>query len=389
MLRVSLIWAVFSRAAVVIGCGSLSLLLVSGSRLVAASVLVAGLIAWNVIYGRRMLRRGGGPGAGLWFAADVVISCAVLLSQHWTIPLTGHADGTGWMNAFVAMSVVTCQWHTRPLVGAVATLALVAAYFVGVETSIGGEDGLWPSAALWLLADGVLSRGLFMMVRRGGRRADEYLAAGEKVRSAAEVSYARRADEREHLAALHDTAAATLLMVGLGTVQGQPAWLAEQARRDLLVLDPQVRADTGPQAPVGTGPQAPVDTGPDAVVDLGTMLTAATAAGQVTVRHPPLPTVLLPLVPAAAIRDSVREALNNVARHAAVPEASLTVLRDGPRLIVEISDSGAGFDPDKVPAQRRGISESITARMARAGGSGSVRSAPGRGTVVHLEWADG
>jgi hypothetical protein len=192
MLRVSLIWAVFSRAAVVIGCGGLSLLLVSGSRLVAASFLVAGLIAWNVIYGRRMLRWGGGPRDGIWFLADVVISCAVLLSQHWTIPLTGRADGTGWMNAFVAMSVVALQWHTRPLVGALATLVLVAAYFVGVETSIGGEDGLWPSAALWLLADGVLSRGLFMMVRRGGRRADEYLAAGEKVRSAAEVSHARR-----------------------------------------------------------------------------------------------------------------------------------------------------------------------------------------------------
>jgi signal transduction histidine kinase len=118
------------------------------------------------------------------------------------------------------------------------------------------------------------------------------------------------------------------------------------------------------------------------------MLTATTAAGQVTVRHPPLPTVMLPLVPATAIRDSVREALTNVARHAAVSEASMTVLQDGHRLVVEISDTGVGFDPDQVPPQRRGISESITARMARAGGTATVRSAPGQGTVVHLEWAD-
>ena len=373
MLRVSLTWAVFSRGAVSIGCGGLGLLLVSGSRLAAASALVAGLIAWNVIYGRRMLRSGGGPGDGVWFAADVVVSSAVLLSQHWTIPLTGRADGTGWMNAFVAMSIVTYQWHTRPRVGALATIILVAAYFVGVETSIGGEDGLWPSAAIWLLADGVLSRSLFVMVRRGGRRADEYLAAGEKVRSAAEVSHARRADEREHLAALHDTAAATLLMVGLGTVNGRPAWLAEQARRDLLVLDRQVRGDTAAQA----------------VVDLGTMLTATTAAGQVTVRHPPLHTLMLAPAPAAAIRDSVREALANVARHAGVAEARMSVRQDGPRLVVEVSDTGVGFDPDKVPAHRRGISESITARMARAGGTGSVRSVPGQGTVVHLEWSRG
>jgi signal transduction histidine kinase len=373
MLRVSLIWAVFSRGAVVIGCGGLSLLLVSGARLAAASVVVAVLIAWNLVYGRRMLRSGGGPDAGAWFVADVVISGAVLLSQHWTIPLTGVADGSGWMNAFVSMSAVTYQWHTRPLVGALATVVLVAAYMVGIETSIGGEGGFWLATALWVLVCGLLSRGLFVMVRRGGRRADEYLAAGEKVRSAAEVSHARRADERDHLAALHDTAAATLLMVGLGTVQGRPAWLADQARRDLLVLDPQTRADTGPEA----------------VVDLGTMLTATTAGGQVTVRHPPLHTLLLPPAPAAAIRDSVREALTNVARHAAVAEARMSVRQDGSRLVVEVSDNGVGFDPDKVPAHRRGIAESITARMARAGGTGSVRSAPGQGTVVHLEWARG
>lgn len=373
MLRVSLLCAVFSRGAVAIGCGGLSLLLVSGSRLAAASVVVAVLIAWNLLYGRRMLRSGGGPGDSAWFAADVAISGAVLLSQHWTISLTGVADGTGWMNAFVSMAAVTYQWHTRPLVGALATIFLVAAYMVGVETSIGGAGGFWLATSLWVLVCGLLSRGLFVMVRRGGRRADEYLAANERVRSAAEVSLARRADEREHLAALHDTAAATLLMVGLGTVQGRPAWLAEQAGRDLLVLDPQARTDPGPQA----------------LVDLGTMLTATTAGGQVTVRHPALPTVLLPPDAAAAIRDSVRESLANVARHAAVTEARMSVLQDGHRLIVEIIDTGVGFDPAKVPVHRRGISESITARMARAGGTGSVRSAPGEGTVVHLEWSDG
>ena len=357
----------------VIGCGGLSLLLVSGTRLLAAAALVTALIVWNVVYGRRLLRTRSTEGHGRWFAADVVVSCAVLLSQHWTIPLDGQADGTGWMNAFVAMSIVTCQWHTRPLVGAAATIVLVAAYFIGVETSIGGGGALWPAAAIWLLVDGLLSRGLFTMVRRGGRRADEYLAAGEKVRSAAQISHARRADEREHLAALHDTAASTLLMVGLGTVRGRPAWLAEQARQDLLVLDPQARPDTGPEA----------------IVDLGTMLTATTAGGQVTVRHPPLHTLLLPVSAAAAIRDSVREALTNVARHAGVPEARMAVHQDGDRLVVEVSDTGVGFDADAVPPHRRGISESITARMARAGGSAQVRSAPGAGTVVHLEWAHG
>ncbi len=72
-----------------------------------------------------------------------------------------------------------------------------------------------------------------------------------------------------------------------------------------------------------------------------------------------------------------------------MPEAALSVQEDGDRLVVEVSDQGKGFDPGKVPLHRRGISESINARMVRAGGTGHVRSTPGQGTVVHLEWARG
>nr|WP_269810347.1 ATP-binding protein [Kineosporia rhizophila] len=93
-------------------------------------------------------------------------------------------------------------------------------------------------------------------------------------------------------------------------------------------------------------------------------------------------------MPAIAIRDSVREALANVARHASVSEADLSVQHDHGRLVVEIRDRGRGFDPSQVPLHRRGIAESIVSRMHRAGGTGSVTSAPGRGTVVRLEWAD-
>ena len=43
-------------------------------------------------------------------------------------------------------------------------------------------------------------------------------------------------------------------------------------------------------------------------------------------------------------------------------------------------------DPDRsaVPADRRGISESIEARLARAGGSATITSTPGEGTEVEL-----
>ena len=49
-----------------------------------------------------------------------------------------------------------------------------------------------------------------------------------------------------------------------------------------------------------------------------------------------------------------------------------------------VRDRGRGFDPAAVPADRKGLAESVRARMARRGGSVAVRSAPGEGTEVSL-----
>ncbi|GLK17649.1 histidine kinase [Herbiconiux flava] len=56
---------------------------------------------------------------------------------------------------------------------------------------------------------------------------------------------------------------------------------------------------------------------------------------------------------------------------------------------VVISDDGQGFDADAVPADRLGLRVSIRERVDAVGGSASVRSTPGGGTVVVLEWAPG
>jgi signal transduction histidine kinase len=43
-----------------------------------------------------------------------------------------------------------------------------------------------------------------------------------------------------------------------------------------------------------------------------------------------------------------------------------------------------GFDRAAVPADRRGVAESIEGRMRRAGGNATVTSSPGAGTEVEL-----
>ena len=49
-----------------------------------------------------------------------------------------------------------------------------------------------------------------------------------------------------------------------------------------------------------------------------------------------------------------------------------------------VRDRGRGFDPQAVPADRKGLAESIHGRMTRRGGTVTVTTAPGEGTKVTL-----
>jgi signal transduction histidine kinase len=54
------------------------------------------------------------------------------------------------------------------------------------------------------------------------------------------------------------------------------------------------------------------------------------------------------------------------------------------RAEVFVRDRGPGFDREAVPADRRGVRESIVGRMERHGGRAAVHTAPGAGTEVEL-----
>ena len=87
----------------------------------------------------------------------------------------------------------------------------------------------------------------------------------------------------------------------------------------------------------------------------------------------------------AALVAATREALTNAAKFAADAGAVAVYAEMGPdRAQVFVRDRGAGFDPATVPADRRGLRESIIGRMERHGGRATVNSSPGAGTEVEL-----
>jgi signal transduction histidine kinase len=81
----------------------------------------------------------------------------------------------------------------------------------------------------------------------------------------------------------------------------------------------------------------------------------------------------------------VQEALSNVAKHAAATQVLVEVHGDDDRLRVEIEDDGLGFDTtqirDFLHEGRVGLA-SMRERVELAGGTFTLRSTPGRGTVI-------
>lgn len=85
-----------------------------------------------------------------------------------------------------------------------------------------------------------------------------------------------------------------------------------------------------------------------------------------------------------AVVLAAREAMANAAKFSGEEEISVYSEADGDGLSVFVRDRGIGFDRAQVPQERRGLSESIEARMARHGGTAQVRSTPGEGTEIEL-----
>lgn len=178
-----------------------------------------------------------------------------------------------------------------------------------------------------------------------------------------------RQEERAEMAShLHDSVLQTLAMIQRTDDPKRIATLARAQERALRrwLFDSEADVTSGT---VAGGLQAQADrieSDFDVAVEV------------VTVGDAPLDDRSRALVAAAG------EAMTNAARHAGVERISvfLEVLAD--RVDVFVSDQGQGFDREAIPADRRGVSESIVKRVERQGGTVEIESKVGEGTEVHL-----
>jgi signal transduction histidine kinase len=95
----------------------------------------------------------------------------------------------------------------------------------------------------------------------------------------------------------------------------------------------------------------------------------------------------LPIAIESELYWIAQEALNNVRKHAAARHVAVHLHFTVETICLEVRDDGVGFDPQTVPAERRGGLRTIAERTARIGGKLTYESKPGEGTRVMVEVA--
>jgi signal transduction histidine kinase len=86
-----------------------------------------------------------------------------------------------------------------------------------------------------------------------------------------------------------------------------------------------------------------------------------------------------------ALLAAAREATVNAAKWSGASVISLFAEVEPAEVSLVVRDRGHGFDPEAVPQDRKGLTESIHGRMARHSGTVNVSTAPGEGTKVSLK----
>jgi len=227
---------------------------------------------------------------------------------------------------------------------------------------------LWAEGALNAVSDVALAA-VVVALAIGLISAPFWLSMVRRLR--AERTARVRSQERAEVAAhLHDSVLQTLALMQKRA--GEPDEVAKLARRQERELRTWLAGDQ---------PARPGERLADALRAAAEDVEEAHGApvDAIVVGDAPLDERTEALVAAA------REALTNAAKFAAHtgPVRLYAEIDDG-NAHVFIDDRGPGFDPEAIPADRRGVRESIIGRMQRYGGRVEIRSAPGDGTEIEL-----
>lgn len=317
------------------------------------------LALWSTY--RLATRSAGVAVAAVDYAWVLALAAAIpILQPSETVTVT-----TGVAQVVTAVGIATLTVQIAPRYSTPLAVVAIAVYANATASLIGWAatarlNDLYALVTAWLTA--LLVRRVVAVLALARDEAYRHRVAAQVE---VDVSAAVEAFRRAQLSRLHDTVAATLVLV-TGVERPPADLLARRAARDLTVLN-----NTDLQ-----------QTPEPAVVDVVGTLAAVAKHHHTPVQLTGIPRLLVDGDVADALEGATTEALNNVDRHANAERAVVDISHTK----VRIRDDGTGFD-DCAPSSGWGLKESIRGRMERIGGSAAVESTD-RGTCVTLSLPD-
>ena len=343
-----------------------------GSTVVAGAAMAA-MIPWYLFVGRP-LWAGGRPGRPR--AAIYVIGLFALFGA------AQSQNPEAWFLAFALSPQFFSFLDSRLASGLGVGLNFLAAALLVYR---------YPTAATAVVAFGVAAAGggfsLFYggwvsrIIHQSAERAEiiEQLEATRAELAAAQHEAGRMAERQRLAADIHDTLAQgfTSILMLIQAAQADLEGPHPQAGRHLDLAAMTARENLAEaRALVAELPPAQLEGGtlPDA---LRRLTQSPGVAAKFDLTGPPRP---LPVATEVVLLRVCQEALANVRKHADAHTATVELRYDPDAVRLEVSDDGAGFDPDHVTGGY-GL-RGMRTRVTEAGGLLTVHSEPGMGTRV-------
>ncbi|MEL7974500.1 histidine kinase [Isoptericola sp. F-RaC21] len=288
-----------------------------------------------------------------------------------------------------AWSAIPLFFVCRTLVPVPAAHVLVAAVAVVTGVALFDLSGRsdWAAAVAPLVVAVLLSLAYDAIVRQ----------AGERVRLQREVAVLA---ERERMAReIHDTVAQSLSSAVLRLEAADQRWDADPdaARDDARQAAVAVRASLGQTRDlvhdlVDPSPAAGGVAPADVEAAIRTAARRHVPDAELTVVGDPVP---VGAETAHALARIAQSAVANVHRHAGPARLGLTVTYLPDAVALDVFDDGRGFDVDEVAARTAGAGapgrqggfglRAMRQRVEQLGGTITVESGPGEGTVVGVQ----
>jgi hypothetical protein len=312
-----------------------------------------------------------------WVLVDLTTLTLLLALPSLPVLSSGRTELSPFYNFALIASVVAgiAPWpvwaalaSTAPLIAATIAAALPPDSGYPLWNAV--PDGLsFPSTVFvaWVVSQ---------LIRHAHREHDRHRAAAARRAGL----LAKERERGRQAAALRARLLSTLEEMDGDTTLGPV--LVAQLRRELDWLREVV--DRGLPEPADDPSDGPSDGLRDGLRDgLSELAAEKEAAGLLVALILPDREPVLPARTREALLGATREALTNVAKHAGVTAAAVTLTLGQAAVAVEIRDRGRGYRTGQV-AEGVGQAGAIRGRLAEVGGSASVRSTPGTGTRVLL-----